>query len=142
LITYHARSEVADELLSSAYRVVCPVKKYGGIMKTKTHLVAVMALPFVLPLSMGCSDPLTKREQGGLIGAGLGAGTGAIIGSTVGHAAAGALIGGPIGLIGGALIGDQLMGQDKKQQEQQRQIDQNKDEMERLRKENEQLRER
>jgi uncharacterized membrane-anchored protein YhcB (DUF1043 family) len=53
----------------------------------------------------------------------------------------GALIGGPVGLIAGALIGDQLMGQDKKQLEQQRQIDQNSDEIERLRKENQRLRE-
>jgi hypothetical protein len=44
-------------------------------------------------MTLGCSEPLTKREQGGLLGAGLGAGTGAIIGSTVGHAAGGALIG-------------------------------------------------
>ena len=61
-----------------------------------------------------CSAPITTREQGGLIGAGLGAGTGAIIGSTVGHAAAGALIGGPVGLIAGALIGEHLMGQDRR----------------------------
>ena len=85
-------------------------------MKPKGHLIAVSALLLVFSLSMGCSEPLTKREQGGLLGAGVGAGTGAIIGSTVGHAAVGALIGGPIGLIGGALIGDPLMGQDKKQQ--------------------------
>ena len=111
-------------------------------MKTKTNLIAVLALLLVFSLSMGCSEPLTKREQGGLLGTGLGAGAGAIIGSTVGHAAVGALIGGPIGLIGGALIGDQLMGHDKKQQEQQRQIDRNSDEMERLRNENERLRER
>jgi hypothetical protein len=40
-------------------------------------------------LAAGCSAPITKREQGGLIGAGVGAGAGAIIGSTVGHAAEG-----------------------------------------------------
>lgn len=56
-----------------------------------------------------CSAPITTREQGGPTGAGLGAGAG---GSTVGHAAAGALIGGPVGLIAGALIGEQLMGQE------------------------------
>jgi outer membrane lipoprotein SlyB len=110
-------------------------------MKPKTQLIAGLLLPFALSLTMGCSEPLTKREQGGLLGAGLGAGSGAIIGSTVGHAAVGALIGGPVGLIAGALIGDQLMGQDKKQLGQQRQIDQNSDEIERLRKENQRLRE-
>jgi hypothetical protein len=57
----------------------------------------------------GCAEPLSKREQGGLAGAGLGAASGAIIGSTVGRAGAGALIGEPIGLLAGALIGDQLM---------------------------------
>lgn len=83
-------------------------------MKSKTSLIIALFPALVLSINMGCSEPLSKREQGGLIGGGLGAGTGAIIGSTVGHAAVGALIGGPIGLIGGALIGDQLMRQDKK----------------------------
>jgi uncharacterized membrane-anchored protein YhcB (DUF1043 family) len=58
----------------------------------------------------------------------------------VGHAAVGALIGGPVGLIAGALIGDQLMGQGQRQEEQQRRIDQNQAELERLRRENERLR--
>jgi uncharacterized protein YcfJ len=69
----------------------------------------------------------------------VGAGTGAIIGSTVGHASLGAAIGGPVALIAGALIGDQSMGQDQKQNEQQRQLDANQAEIERLRKENERL---
>ena len=77
-----------------------------------------MALLFMV----GCSSPLTAREQGGLIGAGVGGGTGAIIGSTVCHAAASALIGGPVGLIAGALIGDQLMGREVRQDEQQRRL--------------------
>jgi outer membrane protein with glycine zipper len=83
-------------------------------MKRSCRFVSVMLLALGLSTTFGCSEPLTKREQGGLIGAGVGAGTGAIIGSTVGHAAVGALIGGPVGLIGGALIGDQLMSQDKR----------------------------
>lgn len=81
-------------------------------MRQKNLVLAVLAL-LILGFA-GCSSPITKREQGGLIGAGLGAGTGAIIGSTVGHAAVGALIGGPVGLIAGALIGDQLMGQERR----------------------------
>jgi len=52
----------------------------------------------------------------------------------------GALIGGPVGLIAGALIGDQLMSQDRRQDDQQRQIDQNQSELERLRRENQRLR--
>ena len=81
---------------------------------TKRFPLFVMAVILVSGIAMGCSAPLTTREKGGLVGAGLGAATGAIIGSTVGRAAAGALIGGPVGLIGGALIGDQLMGQEQR----------------------------
>jgi len=83
-------------------------------MTPKTRFIVALLLALGLSMTSGCSEPLTKREQGGLIGAGVGAGTGAIIGSTVGHAAMGALIGGPVGLIGGALIGDQLMNRDKR----------------------------
>jgi outer membrane lipoprotein SlyB len=109
-------------------------------MKSKTCLTFALFLTLVLSFNMGCAEPLSKREQGGL-GGDLGAGAGAIIGSTVGHAAVGALIGGPIGLIGGALIGDRLMSQDKKQNEQEFQIDRNRDELARLRKENQTSRE-
>ena len=111
-------------------------------MGFKNGFIGAVFLPAQFFLCLGCTEPLSKREQGGLLGLGAGAGTGAIIGSTVGHAAAGALIGGPIGLIGGALIGDQLMGQDKRQDEQQRVIDRNQHELEHLRRENQQLRER
>src|SRR5438876_11129306 len=60
------------------------------------HRWAIALILTILFMS-ACSSPVTTREQGGLIGAGLGAGAGAIIGSTVGHAAVGALIGGPVG---------------------------------------------
>ena len=102
--------------------------------------LAIVFLTGALITSTGCSEPLSKREQGGLIGGGIGAGTDAIIGSTVGHAAVGALIDGPVGLIAGALISDQLMSQDRRQDDQQRQIDQNQSELERLRRENQRLR--
>lgn len=108
-------------------------------MARKIFVSPVLALlVFILA---GCSSPITTREQGGLIGAGLGAGTGAIIGSTVGHAAVGALIGGPVGLIAGALIGDQLMGQGRRQQDLAAESEQNQREIERLRRENERLKE-
>ena len=88
----------------------------------------------------GCaSGPLTTREKGTLIGTGLGAASGAVISSTVGHGAAGALIGGPVGLIAGALIGDQLMGQDLRHDDQARTINQNRQEIERLLRENDRL---
>ena len=100
--------------------------------------LSVLILVFVGFAIAGCSAPLSTREVSGLVGGGLGAGTGAIIGSTVGHAAAGAASGVPLGLIAGALVGDQLMSQG---QYQQRQIDSNQSELERLRRENQRLRE-
>jgi outer membrane lipoprotein SlyB len=106
----------------------------------RSKAIVSFSLMMIIAVGSGCSTPLSKREQGGLIGGGVGAGTGAIIGSTVGHAAVGALIGGPVGLIAGALIGDQLMAQDRRQDAQQ-QIDQNQAELRRLQRENEQLRE-
>ncbi len=105
----------------------------------KRRLLPVAGAIVIAAFLAGCSNPLTTRERGAGLGAIVGAGTGAIIGSTVGHAALGAAIGGPVGLIAGALIGDQLMGQDQKQDEQRRQLDANQAEIERLRKENEQL---
>jgi uncharacterized protein HemX len=58
---------------------------------------------------------LTTREKG--------AGIGALGGAAVGRLGAGAAIGGALGLGSGALVGDQLQGQEQKQSEQQRQID-------------------
>jgi outer membrane protein OmpA-like peptidoglycan-associated protein len=72
----------------------------------------------------GCSEPLSTREKGAGIGALGGAAVGGLIGSAVHHPAAGAAIGGALGLGSGALIGDQLQGQERKQAEQQNAIDQ------------------
>ena len=83
--------------------------------------------------AVGCSTPLTTREKGAGIGALGGAAVGGIIGSAVGRPGAGAAIGGALGLGTGALIGDQLQGQEQKQQEQQRQIDQQRAEIDRNR---------
>ena len=116
-------------------------KQIRRMTVVRSKFIALFSLLIILAVASGCSEPLSKREQGGLIGGGVGAGAGAIIGSTVGHAAVGALIGGPVGLLAGALIGDQLMSQDHRQDEQQRQIDQNQEELQRLRRENERLRE-
>ena len=60
----------------------------------------------------GCAGgPITTREAGAGIGTLGGAAAGGLIGSAVGHPAAGALIGGGLGLGAGALVGDQLQGQ-------------------------------
>ena len=50
----------------------------------------------------------------------------------------GALIGGPVGLLAGALVGDHLMAQERRQQDQ---AAENERELERLRSENQRLRE-
>ncbi|MGH7829337.1 MAG: glycine zipper domain-containing protein, partial [Candidatus Binatia bacterium] len=62
-----------------------------------------------------------------------------IIGSAVGHPGAGAAIGGVLGLGTGALIGDQMQGQQQTQEQQQTQIDQNQAELERQRRELERI---
>ena len=88
----------------------------------------------LLVLGAGCSGgSLTTREKGAGIGALGGATAGGIIGTAVGHPGAGAAIGGVLGLGSGALIGDQLHGQEIKQTEQQKAIDQQRVELEKNR---------
>jgi uncharacterized protein HemX len=73
---------------------------------------------------VGCAGgSLSTREKGAGIGA-----------------FGGAAIGGALGLGAGALVGDQLQGQEIKQADQQRQIDANQAEIERQRRETEKLR--
>jgi uncharacterized protein YqgC (DUF456 family) len=110
----------------------------GGTMKR-----TVYALSFVLLLStlVGCAgENLSTREKGVGIGALGGAAVGGIIGAAVGAPAAGAAIGGALGLGAGALVGDQLQGQEIKQADQQRQIDANQAAIERQQRELERLR--
>src|SRR4249919_749981 len=90
------------------------MKRYDFVRKT-----AIVALIVFLA---GCSQPLSTREKGTLVGTGLGAATGAIIGAAVGNPGAGAAIGGALGAAGGGLIGDQLYGQEVKQDEQEKQF--------------------
>jgi outer membrane protein OmpA-like peptidoglycan-associated protein len=89
----------------------------------RSSSLAVTAATLVF-LAVGCSEPLSTREKGAGIGALGGAAVGGLIGSAVHHPAAGAAIGGALGLGSGALIGDQLQGQEQKQAEQQKSIDQ------------------
>jgi outer membrane protein OmpA-like peptidoglycan-associated protein len=86
-----------------------------------------------LALLAGCSQPLTTREKGTLVGTGLGAATGAIIGAAVGSPGAGAAIGGAVGAAGGALVGDQLQKRDMELEESQKNIDQQQQEIARNR---------
>jgi outer membrane protein OmpA-like peptidoglycan-associated protein len=91
--------------------------------RLSASLFGSLALAAAILVS-ACSTPLTTREKGAGIGALGGAAAGGIIGSAVGHPGAGAAIGGALGLGAGALIGDQLQGQEQKQAEQQKSIDQ------------------
>jgi len=101
------------------------------------------SLGFVLMVStlVGCAGGnLSTREKGAGIGALGGATIGGIIGAAVGAPGAGAAIGGALGLGAGALVGDQLQGQEIKQADQQKQIDTNQAELERQRRELERFR--
>ena len=81
-------------------------------------------------LASGCAGgSLTTREKGAGIGALGGAAAGGAIGAAVGHPGIGAGVGSVLGLGAGALIGDQLQGQEMKQAEQQKAIDQQRTEI-------------
>jgi len=73
----------------------------------RTSGTALMA-GTVLLTAVGCSEPLSRREQGALIGGGAGAGIGALAGG-----GKGAAIGGVAGALGGAVIGDQVQRQER-----------------------------
>ncbi|HXG18689.1 MAG TPA: OmpA family protein [Methylomirabilota bacterium] len=99
----------------------------------KTPLMREGAVIAALALVVGCSQPLTTREKGTLVGGGIGAATGAIIGSAVGNPGAGAAIGGALGAGAGALVGDQLQKRDTELAESQKQIEQQQQEIARNR---------
>ncbi len=103
--------------------------------------ITTVAAILILGTFLGCAGGnLTTREKGAGIGALGGAAVGGIIGATVGAPGVGAAVGGTLGLGAGALIGDQLQGQEMRQAEQQRQLDANQAEIERQRQEAEKLR--
>ncbi len=103
----------------------------------KTPMILLAGTLFVA----GCAGgPLTTREKGTGIGALGGAAAGGIIGSAVGHPAAGALIGGGLGAGAGALIGDQLQGQENQNYRQDQEIRRNQGDIDRQRQDIERLR--
>jgi Glycine zipper len=105
-----------------------------------TNITPILLLAGILT-AVGCAGgPLTTREKGAGIGALGGAAAGGLIGSAVGHPGAGAAIGGGLGLGAGALIGDQLQGQEYQNYRQNEQIRRNNAELERQRYEVERLR--
>jgi outer membrane lipoprotein SlyB len=102
------------------------------------HRLTALTGVVLLAGAMGCSRPLSTREKATGVGAVGGAAAGGIIGATVGHPAAGALVGGALGAGAGALIGDNMQRNEQIQADQQRQIDRNRAESERLRREQQQ----
>ena len=88
---------------------------------------------------LGCAGPLTTRETGAVVGTVGGAAVGGIIGSAVGHPGAGAAVGGALGLGAGALIGDQIQALQKRQSELDTQLQSSQAELENQRKELERL---
>ncbi len=99
------------------------------MIKDLKRQFVLLAMIIAIVTGAGCSAPLTTREKGAGIGALGGAAAGGIIGAAVGHPGAGAAIGGALGLGTGALVGDQLQGQEQKQAEQQKAIDQQRAEI-------------
>ena len=99
-------------------------------MGRRRNLFSAGIILLAVTVVSACSGgALTTREKGAGIGALGGAAAGGIIGAAVGHPGAGAAIGGALGLGTGALIGDQLQGQEQKQAEQQKAIDQQRAEI-------------
>jgi phage tail tape-measure protein len=104
------------------------------LIKKMFRRVTAMALLTGGLLLAGCAGgPLTTREKGAGIGALGGAAAGGLVGAAVGHPGAGAAIGGALGLGAGALIGDQLQGQEITNYRQQQQINRNQAEIDRNR---------
>ena len=103
-------------------------------MKRINQFSAAALLLAAIMAGSGCAGgELTTREKGAGIGALGGAVAGGLVGAAVGHPGAGAAIGGALGLGAGALVGDQLLGQENKQKEQQKSIDQQRAEIEKNR---------
>ena len=98
-------------------------------------LVTFMAMFLIIAL-LGCQGgDLSTREKGAGIGVVAGAALGGIIGAAAGCPGCGAGIGAAVGLAGGALVGDYMQGNEKKEAATQTQIDQNQAEMQRQRQE-------
>jgi len=95
----------------------------------ETFLARGGALLVALALFSSCSQPLTTREKGTLVGGGIGGAAGAIIGAAVGNPGAGAAIGGALGAGAGALVGDRLQKRDQELAGQQQQIEQQQQEI-------------
>lgn len=98
-----------------------------------TKQISVLSLVLAMVIAGCAGGEITTREKGAGIGALGGAAAGGLIRSAVGHPGIGAAVGGALGLGAGALVGDQLQGQENRQKEQQRAIDQQRVEIDKNR---------
>jgi outer membrane lipoprotein SlyB len=105
------------------------------MFKTKKIIknTAVTIVTSTLFLAGCAGGPLTTREKGAGIGALGGAAAGGLIGAAVGRPGTGAAVGGALGLGAGALVGDQLQGQENTNYRQQQQINRNQTDIDRNR---------
>jgi hypothetical protein len=119
-------------LLQTLYRKSGCTK--GSRVEQIKQIAALTLLVFVGSSMLGCSGgSLTTREKGAGIGALGGAAAGGLVGAAVGHPGIGAAVGGALGLGAGALVGDQLQGQEIQQQQQDEQLRRNQAELDRQR---------
>ena len=81
-------------------------------MKYRVHVIAGVVL---LAAVLGCSNPLTTREETAGVGSVVGANVGAGIGSTFGYAYTGGMAGAVLGLCVGAVVGGQAEAIEKRQ---------------------------
>ena len=102
---------------------------------SKKSSIGIAALGLSVIMAGCAGGPMTSREQGAGIGAVGGAAAGGLIGSAFGRPGMGAAIGGGTGLVGGALVGDYMQGQqqynDQTIQQNQRTIDRNRQDIQR-----------
>lgn len=102
----------------------------------KKLLVALVGIVSLI----GCADhDLSNRERGAIAGGTVGAGVGAIVGSQSGDAGVGLAIGGATGALVGGVIGDSLDSDDLRAQQQQIILKKQQAELDRQRKELEDL---
>jgi hypothetical protein len=76
-------------------------------MTTKQNKIVCVSMLSATFFLGACSQPLSHREKGALVGGGAGAAGGALIGGLTGAPGTGALVGGAAGAVGGALVGDE-----------------------------------
>jgi outer membrane lipoprotein SlyB len=87
-------------------------KQTGGNMKKRSSIL-MAAIALTAMSAIGCAGgPMTTREKGAGIGTLGGAAAGGLIGTAFGRPGMGAAIGAGTGLVGGALIGDYMQGQE------------------------------